>query len=105
MLEIMPFLLTVSINDLRNILEELVGVCNKWYEVGLRLNMPPGTLDTFKHLEPRISMREILACWLRGTNPPPTWEALADALESRTVGETALAQQLRSKYCTSVTGM
>ena len=42
---------------------------------------------------------EMLATWLKRTNPPPTWEGLAKALESPAVGEGHLAQQLRDKYC------
>ena len=47
----------------------------------------------------------MLAYWLRRLDPPPTWEALAEALESCTVGEAALAQQLKSKYSMSIPGM
>jgi len=41
----------------------------------------------------------MLSTWLKRTNPPPTWEGLAEALESPPVGEGHLAQQLRDKYC------
>ena len=101
----LKFLFTVGINDLGDVLEELCGVSLHWYGVGLRLGLLPGTLDNIKHLDPHTSMREMLACWLRGTNPLPTWEALADALESHTIREAKLAEQLRSKYCVSIPGM
>ena len=42
---------------------------------------------------------EMLTTWVKHTNPPPTWEALAEALESSPVAERTLAQQLRDKYC------
>ena len=44
----------------------------------------------------------MLACWLNTIDPPPTWEALADVLESPIIGNAVLAEQLRSKYCASV---
>ena len=99
------FFYSVGINDLGDALEELLDVNQKWFEIGLKLNVPPGTLENFKTLEPTASMHEMLFCWLRETNPPPTWEALADALKSHTVGEAELAQRLRSKYCVPIPGM
>ena len=40
----------------------------------------------------------MLSEWLSGINPYPTWEALAQALESLTVGESRLAMNVREKY-------
>jgi len=42
---------------------------------------------------------EMLTTWVKSTNPPPTWEALAKALDSPPLEERTLAQQLRDKYC------
>ena len=46
---------------------------------------------------------EMLTVWLKFTNPSPTWNILTEALESPPVGERALAQQVRTKYCPQVT--
>jgi len=37
--------------------------------------------------------------WLKCTNPQPSLEALAEALESAPVAEKSLAKQLREKNC------
>ena len=85
-------------------MEELFDVNCKWFNIGLKLRLPLGTLDSikFQQLDAPTSMHKMLSNWLKQTDPPPTWEALADALESRIIGEPKLAQQLRSKYCTAV---
>ena len=82
-------------------MDELVGVSQKWYSIGLKLKVPPGTLDNieYKELDAPTSLRKMLACWLKGTDSPPTWDTLANALESRAIGEAQLGQQLRLKYC------
>ena len=41
----------------------------------------------------------MLTVWLKQIHPPPTWYILIDALESPPVGEMALADKLRAKYC------
>ena len=100
-------ILFAGIDDLVNVLEELLDVSHKWYNIGLKLKVSLGKLDNieYKELDSHTSMRKMLACWLKQIDPLPTWEALADALESRMIGEPKLAQDLRSKYCTAlVTG-
>ena len=42
---------------------------------------------------------KMLIIWLKDTDSPPTLNILTEALESPPVGERALAQQLRDKYC------
>ena len=95
-----------GVGDLVDVWEKLLDVSHKWYDLGLKLRLPLGALDSIKyqHLDAPTSMREMLTSWLKKVDPPPTWEALANALESRVVGEPQLAQQLRSKYCTTVQG-
>ena len=52
-----------------------------------------------QYSDPSTALREMLLHWLKKVDPPPTWAGLACALESRTVGEPRLAEQLRTKYC------
>ena len=101
----LPF--TVGEDDLGDVLEELVSVSRKWYNIGIKLRVPLGTLDNieYQYSDVLTCLRKMLTEWIKRADPLPTWEELADALESRTVGETTHAQQLRSKYCTSVAGM
>ena len=83
-------------------MEELVQVSDKWYLLGLRLNVHPGTLDSIRQ-EHSMSgtasfLCSMLQTWLKSTNPYPTWKVLADALRSETVGEMLLGEQLKGKY-------
>jgi hypothetical protein len=49
--------------------------------------------------DPDKSLPEMLDNWLKQVDPPPSWEALAEALESSPVGEGRLAEEIRQKYC------
>jgi len=73
----------------------------KWYDIGVELKLSPGTLASIREDFRGVGdcLREICSEWLKRTNPPPAWEALAEALESSPVGQGLLAQQLRDKYC------
>ena len=93
-----------GVDDLADVLEELLDVSHKWYNIGLKLKVSLGELDNieYKELDSHTSLRRMLTCWLKQIDPLPTWEALADALESRMIGESKHGQRLRSKYCTEV---
>ena len=60
----------------------------KWYNIGLELNIDSGTLDVIERNNMDIDdrFRIMLTTWLRTVDPRPTWEALAEALRSPTVG-------------------
>jgi len=75
-------------------------VSDKWYFLGVQLQVPIETLKGIRRETPTMSecLLEMLTCWVKHTNPLPTWEALAEALESPPLGERTLAQQLRYKY-------
>ena len=86
------------LNDVR---KELWDVSTKWYDIGLELGLRTGVLENIRYQsqDAPTCLREMLLHWLKKVEPPPTWEGLACALESRTVGEPRLAEQLRTKYC------
>ena len=88
-------------SDLSCVREELLDVSHKWFDIGLKLKLSVGTLECVReqYPAPSTSLREMLLHWLKKVDPPPIWEGLACALESRTVGEPRLAEQLRAKYC------
>ena len=91
---------TLGVNDLSCVWEELLDVSHKSFNIGLKLQLKVGTLERLRHQYPDTStcLREMLLEWLKKVDPPPTWEGLACALESRIVGEAQLAEQLRTKY-------
>ena len=72
----------------------------------MELDLDHGTLESIKRDFQDVSdrMREMLASWLKRVDPPPTWEALVNALESCVIDEEQLARSLRSKHCASGPG-
>ena len=68
----------------------------KWYNIGLELDIDPGTLDTIKTDNDNSDdrFRAMLTTWLKMVQPKPTLAALADALQSPTVGFGHLAEQV-----------
>ena len=68
----------------------------KWYNIGLELDIDPGTLDAIKNDNDSSDdrFRAMLTTWLKMVQPKPTLAALADALQSPTVGFGHLAEQV-----------
>ena len=87
--------------DLKSLHSELHPVSDKWFSLGVQLQVPIETLKCIRreNLPMTEHLLEMLTVWLKCTNPPPTWNILTEALESPPVGERLLAQQLRDKYC------
>ena len=94
-------MLHVGQGDLKSLHCELHPVCDKWFSLGVQLQVPIETLKCIRreNLPMTEQLLEMLTVWLKCTNPPPTWNILTEALESPPVGESLLARQLRDKYC------
>ena len=92
---------TLGVSDLDCVRDELKDVSRKWFELGLACQLRLDTLVRVRdqYPDPSTALREVLLHWLKKVDLPPTWEGVACALESRTVGEPRLAEQLRTKYC------
>ena len=92
---------SVGQGDLKSLHCELHPVSDKWFSLGVQLQVPIETLKCIRRENLPMTERllEMLTVWLKCTNPPPTWTILTEALESAPVGEGLLAQQLRDKYC------
>ena len=71
---------------------------NKWYSLGLLLNVPKSSLSTIRTNNPDVLDRlcETLQEWLNQTDPPPTWHELAEAVEPF---DRSKAQEIRQRYC------
>ena len=87
-------------DDLHLLLEELVNIHERWYNLGLQLKVMPGTLDRIRTQFPdlRRQLWEMLKAWLT-TSDHTSWKALTDAVRSRSVNESRTADYLESKYC------
>ena len=87
-------------NDLGLLLEELLDVQTKWYNLGLQLNLRVSTQDRIKteFSDPREQLLQMLKTWLR-PGSYHSWKTLTNALRSRNVGASQLADDLEAKYC------
>ena len=84
--------------DLRKVQRAAWEARAKWYNIGLELDIDPGTLDVIEGNNKDINdcFRFMLTTWLKTVQPKPTWEALAEALRSPTVGCGHLADHIES---------
>ena len=88
----------LSVDDLQQVQETTWDARAKWYNCGLALGLPAGTLNAFKEThrgDCDNCYRETLIEWLKGANPQPSWSALCKALKSPTVGHEELAESMR----------
>ena len=86
--------------ELKDLLKELyTKAADKWEDIGILLGIKPGRLDAIKTAENHTAqscLREMLKIWLKRISPPPSWSAIAEAIEL--LGDQNLADQLRTKY-------
>ena len=90
---------TVTALTLKAAINALNSVCDKWYKIGVQLEVP---LPNLKNIA-RDSMDPLcdtLDYWMRNS-PSPSWKHLVGALEALSVGETQLAKALEEKHCSS----
>ena len=95
----------LSVDDeLAVLVEELINVCAKWYNIGMKLGVGVGRLDAIRaqYNSPSNCLRETLAAWLRARPTPTTWNKVVEALNSAAVDEGTLATSLKHKYCSSM---
>ena len=83
----------LTLKDIRDVRDLLYPVRRKWYSIGIELKLEIGELDTIKviYSDPGDCLTELLKIWLKSINPPPTWWALGDALNTKAVDEVELA--------------
>ena len=84
---------------LKAAINALHSVCDKWYKVGVQLDVPITNLRNIgrNSMDP---LCDTLDFWMRNS-PSPSWRCLVDALEAPSVGETQLAKAIEEKYCSS----
>ena len=88
----------LTTKDLRKIQRATWEARVKWYNIGLELEIDIGTLDTIKANNEDIDdrFRAMLTIWLKMVQPKSTLAALAEALQSPTVGFGHLAEQVQA---------
>ena len=74
-------------------------VPSSWKMIGIKLKLPVGPLNSIavKHQQdPQKCMVDMLELWLKRVDPPPSWNAVIDAVQF--LGEEKLALELTEKY-------
>ena len=69
----------------------------KWYNLGLELGIPAGTLEAIKQTNHHVvddCFRETVLTWLKSYELRPSWSSLARSLRAAPVGLGELADQL-----------
>jgi len=81
------------------VLEEILDISAKWYQLGLQLKVKIGRLESIQvqSSDPECQLLEMLKTWLT-TSENTSWKDLTDALKFRSVGASHLAGVLEAKY-------
>ena len=76
-------------------------ISHKWKEVAIQLEMTRGERESIntEESEPQRRFMAVMEHWERSCKQPYTWDTILTVLESPSVKETRLAQELRLKFC------
>ena len=72
-------------SDLADVQRELYAINTRWYDLGLELGLKAPSLHSIYSKHPGDTSQcfcEVLKVWLKGVDPPPTWELLEKARKS-----------------------
>ena len=83
-------------SDLGGVYESVFRARARWYNIGLKLNIPSSDLEVYRKLSDDDALRDVLRYWLRQTNSAPTWSRLIEALRGPTVEEQPAQELERS---------
>ena len=85
--------------SLRNLSNELANVVTKYFEIGIQLGIPEHQLYKFEsdHLSVQRRFSKVISYWLNNATGV-SWDSLITALETQSVGEKKLANELAKKY-------
>ena len=73
-------------------------VRTKWRFFGIMIDIPPDILDTFPLDNALHCFERVFDYWSRRGSPPLTWEAIVEVLESDTVDEKKVADEVRKAF-------
>ena len=94
---------TLTREDLPTLLNELHEVRDKWYNLGVQLNMHTSDLDAIQiqymnNLD--NCLLHMLSFWLdKAESSPPTWQRVVDALCCAAIGRPLVAERIRKQHC------
>lgn len=85
----------VTLENLLNLVAARIP--NKWYDFGILLSIPPEELDTYPNHTSTKCFTRIFTTWRSNASPAYTWDTVINVLESPTMKEIRLAQEIRRK--------
>lgn len=98
-----PFPVDLVSANLSKVLNLLLEVSIKWFNLGLQLGLKERDLKVIEQDHAKdgveVCLREMLSLWLKMINPHPTWEGLVAALKKPSVLFSRLAKKIEDEYC------
>ena len=92
--------MVLEVNHLRKVLDELYSIRSKWYNIGLRLDVPAEMLEKIaadtEANDHHSCLRKVIVDWLK--TGKATWLALCQALRHCTIDRAKLADTIQAKY-------
>ena len=89
-------------DSLRTILNSISTLTAEWFNLGVALGLSSDTLKTIESNYPRDARRcqtEIVIAWLQlKDNSQPSWQSLASALSSLSVGRPEVATMIAAEH-------
>lgn len=93
----------LTMKDLRQVRALLYRVRERWYDIGIELEIAVEELNIIKttYNDPADCLLHMLQVWLRSIDPVPTWNILAEALTAEAVHDLGLAEEGRHNEVTN----
>lgn len=88
--------------DLKTLINELFSVRQKWYPIGVQLNVDHTVLEDIetKHAgDVYRQLSSMLQEWLKNGSKTASWREIVEALRSPSVDTTSLASNLKINKC------
>ena len=88
---------TLDEDDLSYLLSLLFGISDKWYDIGLSLQVRRNVLDEIKQSEDNnyIKLKKVINIWEETKSSPDTWETIITAAESPVINNKEIADRIR----------
>ena len=89
-----------EVPDFKDVFGALQGKAAKWDLIGIALNLSADDLAIIRADSIGVEQCLIgaLTKWSKRAHPPPTWKVVIEALNTRQVGEAALAKKLEERF-------
>ena len=89
-------MLCVDENDLAKVLKSVLGMLDKWDDLGMALGIKVSELNVIEKEKPTLQnrMKAMLRLWLQGNGVEPNWQNLCKALRDDLVKRSDIASKI-----------